>query len=110
VTRDVSSTTKLPGRNKISKNTQPNQGQNIISGTKTCTYCSRKFNNKSGYVIGVEISCATSYPHASLTVEMSKKLGYDSKLINQMIWGYNNGRPYCSQKCVYESGKTFCAE
>ena len=110
VTRDVSSTTKLPGRNQISKNTQPNQGQNIILGTKTCTYCSRKFNNKNGYIIGVEISCATSYPHASLTVEMSKKLGYDSKLINQMIWGYNNGSPYCSQKCVYESGKTFCAE
>ena len=108
VTRDVSSTTKLPGQ--IVKNTQPNQGQNSISGTKTCTYCGKKFSKKTGYVIGVEISCATSYSHASLTVEVSKTMGYDSQEINRLIWGYNNGRPYCSQKCVYQSGKTFCAE
>ena len=93
-----------------SNQTSEGGSQITNSGSKTCTYCGRKFNKNNGYVIGVEILCATTYSHAALTVKVARAMKYDSQTVKRMEWGYQKGRPYCSQKCVFQSGHSLCAE
>lgn len=76
---------------------------------KSCVYCGRSFNILSGYVQGLQQSCAIKYSLAIGNMKLAQEAGYPIASLNRLKADYARGRFYCSVRCVQYSGISFCA-
>jgi hypothetical protein len=91
--------------NLIVKSNKPRSSGQL----KSCVYCGRSFNILSGYVQGLQQSCAAKHSIVMENIKLAQRAGYPIESLNTLKADYARGRFYCSVRCVQYSGISFCA-
>lgn len=89
---------------EVKKRAQSEGGAQI----RECYYCGRSFNVNTGFVQGLQISCASSYSLAMENIELARRAGYPAQQLNILRQSYLRGVFFCSRRCVVYSGVSFC--